>query len=145
MNRRSPLLAFVLVLACRPADTPTQANAPAQPQVEPPAPAAEPEPTPAGVVVPRTGFDAARVATTRVTLQQIAQIAEMFRVQRNACPSDVAQLKESGFSARVLLDGWDRAPLVQCVGQAEIVVVSAGPDGAFGSADDLRNTDLPPP
>ncbi len=82
----------------------------------------------------------AQVTQTRTDAQTIRGAAERFVIGGTGgdCPS-VNDLIEGGEISRQARtkDAWERDFKIECDGN-EIVVSSAGPDGNFGSEDDIR-------
>jgi general secretion pathway protein G len=62
----------------------------------------------------------------------------LFMTDNNGCPSGSAELQEEGYLDRSkrATDAWDNEFQVECEGD-DIYVVSAGPDGQFGTEDDI--------
>ncbi|MCX7807061.1 MAG: type II secretion system GspH family protein [Deltaproteobacteria bacterium] len=89
-------------------------------------------------VLPR--LNEARIEQARTDAHTIRSVVEMYLAQRpNAdCPTveDLAREKFLSAQARTT-DPWDRPFSIECEGD-EVVVISAGPDGQIGTADDIR-------
>ena len=80
-----------------------------------------------------------RYAVSRV--RAIDNAIAQYRLDRNECPRTAAALIEGGYAdARNFTDPWGTAISFRC-GVAEDVVISAGPDRAFDTPDDVRNED----
>jgi hypothetical protein len=77
------------------------------------------------------------------TAVQLAQAIEMYRtLMRGRCPPDLDALKATDIVSRVRDDPWGRAYRFECPHSDHLAggrVVSAGPDGIFGSPDDIDN------
>jgi hypothetical protein len=80
-----------------------------------------------------------RLSTLRVRAARDASI--QFMIEHGACPSSVGQLANERFvDGDKLRDAWGVPLLLECpVARADAgsVVRSAGPDGQFGTADDI--------
>jgi hypothetical protein len=76
-------------------------------------------------------------AVNRVRAVETAIV--QFQIDRGRCPRSPAELSDAGFvSEPDLVDPWHRSIVFTCAGD-EARVASAGPDGRFGTADDVRN------
>jgi hypothetical protein len=67
---------------------------------------------------------------------------EMFAIVENRCPATQDELIERGYLRRRLVDPWHQSLFFRCEGERDIEVVSAGPDRAFNTTDDLSSRTL---
>ncbi len=87
-------------------------------------------------VIPR--LEAARIDSTRTDAQSIRSAVQMYKVENHDCPSSVEDLAGDYLdSSRRMVDAWDNDFQIECEGN-DIFVVSAGPDGQFGTEDDVE-------
>ena len=86
-------------------------------------------------------FKNAQTDNARKDVVQIQQAVEMYRTQkRGKCPKTLQDLKASGIASKISKDPWGNDYVIKCPGeQAEIDVISAGPDGEPGTEDDITN------
>jgi general secretion pathway protein G len=77
----------------------------------------------------------AQQKTTCVRINDVMSAAELFMMDAIDCPS-IEDLK-SGLKGDPE-DSWGNEMKVECAGDDEIIVVSAGRDGNFGTDDDLN-------
>lgn len=99
-----------------------------------------------GIVAGGVGFaalkqlDNAKIKTTNSAIFTIKSATTLFVAQNNAECATVKDLIDDGIldSSQSTTDGWDREFQIECDG-TEITVTSAGPDGEFGSEDDISN------
>jgi general secretion pathway protein G len=89
-------------------------------------------------VMPR--LQKARIESTRTDAQSIRAAAQMYLMENPSagCPSvdDLVSARILDSSKR-LSDAWDNAFHIECEG-GDPFVMSAGPDGQFGTEDDIR-------
>lgn len=89
-------------------------------------------------VMPR--LNKARIESTRTDAQSIRAAAQMYLMENpgGGCPSmdDLIEERILDSSKRVN-DAWDNQFQIECEG-GEPFVVSAGPDGQFGTEDDIQ-------
>lgn len=89
-------------------------------------------------VMPR--LNKARMESTRTDAQNIRAAAQMYLMENPAggCPSMDDLLEERILdSSKRITDAWDNEFQIECEG-GEPFVVSAGPDGQFGTEDDIE-------
>jgi general secretion pathway protein G len=88
-------------------------------------------------------FQDARLSTARNETTTIQGAIEQYRVtKRGKCPKSLQDLKAAGFINKIGKDPWGNDYDFKCPGEKMTVdVVSAGPDGALGSEDDIANYD----
>lgn len=76
----------------------------------------------------------AQVKTTCVRLNDIGAAAELYMMDNTDCPSmDDLKADLKGEPT----DSWNNEMKVECPSEDEIIVISAGRDGNFGTDDDL--------
>jgi len=76
----------------------------------------------------------AQVKTTCVRLNDIGAAAELYMMDNTDCPSmDDLKADLKGDPD----DSWNNEMKVECPNEDEIIVISAGRDGSFGTDDDL--------
>ncbi|MBZ0118625.1 MAG: type II secretion system GspH family protein [Sandaracinaceae bacterium] len=89
-------------------------------------------------VLPR--LNQARIDSTRTDAQSVRSAATMYVSEHpgGECPG-VEDLTEGGYldRSRRTTDAWDHAFSIECE-EADVLVVSAGPDGQMGNEDDIR-------
>ena len=85
-------------------------------------------------------LEKARIKSTRTDAQSIRSGVTIYMADHpgGSCPG-IDDLVEDGAldSSKRTTDAWDRDFQIECEGM-NINVVSAGPDGQFGSEDDIR-------
>jgi general secretion pathway protein G len=90
----------------------------------------------AAVVVPK--FAQAKLKQAKIDCGQIHTYAEQWKAEHGSeCPT-VAKLQEAALLAKTSSgkDPWGNAYIIKCEGE-DIRVVTSGPDGKEGSADDI--------
>jgi general secretion pathway protein G len=90
-------------------------------------------------------FQDAQLDTARTEVIKIRGAIETYRVnKRGKCPKTMEDLKAAGFIDKVAKDPWGTTYEFKCPGEKDqIDVVSAGPDGEMGTADDIASYDDP--
>lgn len=90
-------------------------------------------------------FQDAQLDTARNEVVKIRGAIETYRVnKRGKCPKTMEDLKAAGFIDKVAKDPWGTTYEFKCPGEKDqIDVVSAGPDGEMGTADDIASYDDP--
>jgi general secretion pathway protein G len=75
---------------------------------------------------------------TLTDAQAVKAAVLLYMTDNNGCPSTSTELQEEGYLDRSkrATDAWDNDFQIECEGD-DIYVVSAGPDGQFGSEDDI--------
>ena len=75
---------------------------------------------------------------TLTDAQAVKAAVLLFMTDNNGCPSTPTELQEEGYLDRSkrATDAWDNDFQVECEGD-DIYVISAGPDGQFGTEDDI--------
>lgn len=86
-------------------------------------------------------FKQAQGSTAKKDTIQIQQSVEMYMLQKkNKCPKTLQDLRAAGAVTRVIKDPWGEEYEIKCPGEHGTVdVISAGPDGEFGTDDDVSN------
>lgn len=85
------------------------------------------------------GAERFRSATHRI--RNIEFAIDMYQIEHNRCPpTRDALIADGDVSARDLLDPWGRSIAYWC-DEDETIVTSAGPDGLFGTLDDVTYPD----
>lgn len=80
----------------------------------------------------------AKVRQTGTDAKTIASAAEMYMAENNECPTVQALVEQKIISDRLATkDAWDNDFLIECDEDGPIVR-SAGPDGEFGTEDDIE-------
>ena len=89
----------------------------------------------------RTVVDAyarAKIDLTKVNMEQLGRIILSRVGEEGQAPADLAELKRSQPGvASGALDAWGRTLKYERLSDSGFRLTSAGPDGAFGSADDI--------
>jgi len=75
---------------------------------------------------------------TLTDAQAVKAAVLLYMTDNNGCPSTSTELQEEGYLDRSkrATDAWDNDFQIECEGD-DIFVISAGPDGQFGSEDDI--------
>lgn len=75
---------------------------------------------------------------TLTDAQAVKAAVLLYMTDNNGCPSSSTELQEEGYLDRSkrATDAWDNDFQIECEGD-DIYVVSAGPDGQFGTEDDI--------
>lgn len=94
-----------------------------------------------GVAVVAGGaFSDAQVDTARNEVVKIEGLADMYTVKKKGkCPSDMKALKGAGVIKKVNQDPWGNDYKITCEDNNLKGVSSAGPDGEWGTEDDINS------
>ena len=85
-------------------------------------------------------LDTAKDKTAITQVTQLTTTAEMYEVEKGKCPKDLAELKAGGYIKKLMKDPWGKPYEVKCPGEhGRVDVRSAGPDGEFGTDDDVNS------
>jgi general secretion pathway protein G len=88
-------------------------------------------------------FKDAQLEQAKNQTVQIQQAVEQYMMQkRGKCPKSLQDVKAAGFINKVSKDPWGNDYELKCPGEQltnSVDVVSAGPDGEFGTPDDIAN------
>lgn len=86
-------------------------------------------------------LDRAKLAALPLQLQQVEAALDAWAGERGDYPGDLAELVP-GFlrAADLLIDPWGTRLRLERTGEGGMVLVSAGPDHAFTSRDDIRRS-----
>lgn len=81
----------------------------------------------------------AKVKQARTDASSLSAAALRFRLDHARCPTSTDELVEAGYLQRHgrRTDPWDADFAYECEAD-DVIAVSAGPDGTFGSEDDVR-------
>jgi len=80
-------------------------------------------------------------ATERVRVHTVESALEKYWLDHDRCPATKSDLVAKGYlSARDLVDPWGHGIAFWC-SEDDSNVTSAGPDGEFGTADDIKSSD----
>jgi general secretion pathway protein G len=93
-----------------------------------------------GVAVYRRWRDG-QIRTTQVQVHEVAGRVAQFVIMKNRCPA-ADDLVNEHYLAGPLRDPWGTALTIRCPGEHEqdaADVVSAGPDQAAGTSDDIKS------
>ncbi len=82
------------------------------------------------------GLTSAKAQSARVAADRVKSAAMLYMLDRHECPS-LTDLEGRFLQARRAKDPWGRAFKIKCSG-SNIEVTSRGPDGVFGTDDDVR-------
>ena len=79
---------------------------------------------------------------TLTDAQAVKAAVLLFMTDNNGCPSTSTELQEEGYLDRSkrATDAWDNDFQIECEGD-DIYVICAGPDGQFGTEDDIDGPD----
>jgi len=86
-------------------------------------------------------LDRAKAAVLPAQLQQVEAALDAYADERGAYPADLAELVP-GFlrGADLLIDPWGTTLRLDKEGEGKRFLVSAGPDRAFATGDDIRRS-----
>ncbi len=86
-------------------------------------------------------LDKAKVSALSMQLQQVEAALNAFADERGVFPGDLAELIPGHLrSADLLRDPWGTPLLLEREGEGRGSLVSAGPDRAFATGDDIRRS-----
>jgi general secretion pathway protein G len=95
-------------------------------------------------VVAFNAFSGAQVDNTYIEVVKIQGHVERYRMQKNKCPTGMADLKTAGIITKVSKDAWGNDYQIKCPGENSAVdVTSYGPDGKPGGNDDINSWEDP--
>ena len=80
-----------------------------------------------------------RVKIASLRVREIDTAIAQYQIDRRRYPKRPDLLAGKYVSARGLVDPWERDIQFTCADDGDARVVSAGPDGIFGTSDDIRN------
>jgi general secretion pathway protein G len=90
-------------------------------------------------------FNALEDSKTKVAAKDIANLVtsvEMYRLQKNKCPTSAQDLKAAGILQKITKDPWNNHYVIKCPGEhAPVDITSAGKDGQLGTDDDINSWD----
>jgi general secretion pathway protein G len=87
-------------------------------------------------------FQDAQATTACTELVKVKSSVEMYKLNKKKCPKTMQDLKAAGIVDKAAKDPWGNDYEFKCPGEKEqIDVISAGPDGEMGTADDLASYD----
>jgi hypothetical protein len=93
------------------------------------------------VVQSFAALDKAKAAALPSQLQQVEAALEAFADEHGAGPGDLAELVPGQLrSADLLIDPWGTRLRLEKDSAGQAVLVCAGPDRAFATADDIRRS-----
>lgn len=86
----------------------------------------------------------AKIQSTRASIQNIATAIDAYEIEKGQLPASLEELTQPAedrapLLQRVPVDAWGNKFQYQTKGSYEYEIRSAGPDGQFGSSDDLTN------
>jgi hypothetical protein len=81
--------------------------------------------------------DAAAVVQTAANLQAVETAVVAFMSERGGAPASLEDVRKAGLLPGGALDGWGRAVKYERISEVSFRIISAGPDGRFGTADDV--------
>jgi hypothetical protein len=82
---------------------------------------------------------------TKIVIKDVEAALVHFQTEKDGCPASLATFIEQKILLKVPLDRWGQPLLFVCPGAHNpdgADVVSAGRDGIFGTADDIRSWEL---
>ncbi len=97
-----------------------------------------------GVAVVAGGaFSGAQSDTAKNEVVALEGAVDMYKVKnKGKCPKNQQDLKTAGVVKKVKKDPWGKLYEIKCPGEhGDIDVMSAGPDGDFGTPDDINSWD----
>jgi hypothetical protein len=81
-----------------------------------------------------------RVKIASLRVREIDNAIAQYQIDQRRCPKRPNDLLVGKYvSARGLVDPWERDIQFTCADNGDTRVASAGPDGIFGTSDDIRN------
>jgi general secretion pathway protein G len=87
-------------------------------------------------------FKKGQVKTARIQVNEIMQKAQQYMMDNsNECPKSMDDLVAQKYMPRRQKDPWNKDFIIRCPGQINtegIDVISLGPDGTEGTADDIK-------
>jgi len=87
-------------------------------------------------------FKKGQVKTARIQVNEIMQKAQQYMMDNNnECPKNMDDLVAQKYMPRRQKDPWNKDFILRCPGQINtdgIDVISVGPDGTEGTADDIK-------
>ena len=90
-------------------------------------------------------FKKGQVKTARIQVNEIMQKAQQYMMDNNnECPKTMDDLVAQKYMPRRQKDPWNKDFILRCPGQINtdgIDVISLGPDGTEGTADDIKATE----
>jgi general secretion pathway protein G len=90
-------------------------------------------------------FKKGQVKTARIQVNEIMQKAQQYMMDNNnECPKSMDDLVAQKYMPRRQKDPWNKDFIMRCPGQINtdgIDVISIGPDGTEGTADDIKATE----
>jgi hypothetical protein len=79
-----------------------------------------------------------RIGGGKIRVRTVASALDRYWLEHDRCPATKDDLVANGYlSARDLVDPWGRRIVYWC-SEDDSSVTSAGPDGEFGTEDDIR-------
>ncbi|MBN2206097.1 MAG: hypothetical protein JW742_01720 [Candidatus Aminicenantes bacterium] len=93
------------------------------------------------VVAAVDALQEAGIATTRANLSQLEQVVVSFVAGEGRSPESWKELRSLRYIMAGATDGWGRAIRYEKTSDEGFRLVSAGPDGAFDTADDIAVED----
>jgi hypothetical protein len=82
-------------------------------------------------------FGRAKAELTEVNMSQLSRVVVADMAVRGAPPASLKNLERTNPAAAAAFDGWGRAFRYERLSDESFRLVSAGPDGAFDTADDI--------
>ena len=90
-------------------------------------------------------FKKGQMKTARIQVNEIMQKAQQYMMDNNnECPKTMEDLVAQKYMPRKQKDPWNKDFILRCPGQINtdgIDVISVGPDGQEGTADDVKATE----
>ena len=83
-------------------------------------------------------FVRTKIELTRANMATLEGIITGFVASEGRTPADLAELQRLQPVTSGMIDGWGRAVLYERISDSSFRLSSAGPDGAFGTQDDIR-------
>lgn len=79
----------------------------------------------------------AMIELTKVNLAGLEKMVLAFLSQEGRLPSSLEELRQARLLLGAAFDAWGREIRLETSGQTAFRLISAGPDGQFGTSDDL--------
>lgn len=83
-------------------------------------------------------FEKSQIRQTSADAQNLRSAVQLYMMENNECPKSAEELAgEYLDETKRTTDAWDNSFRIECEG-ANVYVTSAGPDGKFGTEDDIQ-------
>jgi hypothetical protein len=83
-------------------------------------------------------FVRTKIELTRANLATLEGVITGFVASEGRAPADLAELQRLQPATTGLIDAWGREIKYEKISDSSFRLISAGPDGTFGTTDDIR-------